>query len=226
MNMYRSPQQDHLGPKAVTLVLADKQPIVLDGLEHLFRLEKNFEILARCTTGEDMLHAVRKHRPDILVFDFHIHSENGLAILKEITKSKLRTRCVIFTAALNDDEMLEAIRLGVSGVVLKDMPPKLLIECIRNVHAGKKWFERDSSARALQKLAERESTARLAYEVLSCRQLQILRMVAAGLHNKDIAKKLFISEGTVEVHLHNIYERLNVKSRLGLALYARDKGLV
>jgi two-component system nitrate/nitrite response regulator NarL len=226
MNMYRSPQQDHLGPKAVTLVLADKQPIVLDGLEHLFRLEKNFEILARCTTGEDMLHAVRKHRPDILVFDFHIHSENGLAILKEITKSKLRTRCVIFTAALNDDEMLEAIRLGVSGVVLKDMPPKLLIECIRQVQAGKKWFERDSSARTLQKLAERESTVRLAYEVLSARQLQILRMVAAGLHNKDIGKKLFISEGTVEVHLHNIYERLDVKSRLALALYARDKGLV
>jgi DNA-binding NarL/FixJ family response regulator len=226
ISMDRSPEQDHLGPKSVTLVLADEQPIVLDGLEHLFRLEKNFEILARCNTGEDMLRAVRKHRPDILVFDFHIHSENGLAVLKELTKSKLRTRCVIFTAALNDDEMLEAIRLGVSGVVLKDMPPKLLIQCIRQVQAGKKWFERDSSARALQKLAERESTARLAYKVLSARQLQILRMVASGLRNKDIGKKLFISEGTVEVHLHNIYERLDVKSRLALALYARDKGLV
>jgi DNA-binding NarL/FixJ family response regulator len=226
ISMDRSPEQDHLGPKSVTLVLADEQPIVLDGLEHLFRLEKNFEILARCNTGEDMLRAVRKHRPDILVFDFHIHSENGLAVLKELTKSKLRTRCVIFTAALNDEEMLEAIRLGVSGVVLKDMPPKLLIQCIRQVQAGKKWFERDSSARALQKLAERESTARLAYKVLSARQLQILRMVASGLRNKDIGKKLFISEGTVEVHLHNIYERLDVKSRLALALYARDKGLV
>ena len=221
-----SPERDHLAAKSVTLVLADEQPIVLDGLEHLFHLEKNFKILARCITGEETLGAVRKHRPDILVFDSHTHSENGLAVLKEITKSKLPTRYVIFTAALNDDEMLEAIRLGVSGVVLKDMPPKLLIECIRKVLAGKKWFERDCSARALQKLADRESTARLAYEVLSCRQLQILRMVAAGLHNKDIGKKLFISEGTVEVHLHNIYERLNVKSRLELALYARDKGLV
>jgi len=221
-----SPERDYLGLKSVTLVLADEQPIVLDGLEQLFHLEKNFKILARCTTGEETLSAVQKHQPNILVFDFHTHSENGFAVLKEITKSKLATRCVIFTAALNDDEMLEAIRLGVSGVVLKDMPPKLLIECISKVLAGKKWFERDSSARALQKLAERERTARLAYEVLSCRQLQILRMVAAGLHNKDIGKKLFISEGTVEVHLHNIYERLKVKSRLELALYARDKGLV
>lgn len=212
-----------LGP--VTLVLGDEHPIVLDGLERLFRLAKNFEILARCTTGADTLRAVRQHRPDILVFDIHIPWENGLSVLKELTKSKLPTRCVIFTAALNDDEMLEALRLGISGMVLKDMPPNLLIECIRKVRAGKKWFERDSSARALEKLAERERTARMAYEVLSSRQMQILRMVAAGLPNKDIGKKLFISEGTVQVHLHNIYERLDVKSRLSLALYARETGI-
>ena len=224
--MHGSPEQGHLGPKPVTLVLGDEHPIVLDGLEHLFCQEKNFQILGRCTTGEETLRAVRQHRPDILVFDIHIPSEKGLDVLEEMTKSKLPTRSVIFTAALNDDETLEAIRLGVSGIVLKDMPPKLLIECIRKVQAGKKWFERDSSARVLQKLAERERTTRLAYEVLSSRQLQILRLVAAGLHNKDIGKQLFISEGTVEVHLHNIYERLDMKSRLALALYARDKGLV
>ena len=222
--MDRSPGKGHLG--RVTLVLGDEHPIVLDGLEHLFRLAKNFEILARCTTGEDTLRAVRQHRPDILVFDIHIHLENGLSVLKELTNSKLPTRCVIFTAALKDDEILEAIRLGISGMVLKDMPPKLLIECIRKVRAGKKWFERDSSARAMEKLAERERTARLAYEVLSSRQMQILRMVAAGLHNKDIGKKLFISEGTVQVHLHNIYKKLDLKSRLTLALYARERGIV
>jgi DNA-binding NarL/FixJ family response regulator len=210
----------------VSLVLGDAHPIVLDGLERLFRLEKNFKILARCTTGEETLRAVRKHRPHILLFDIHIPLENGLDVIKEITNGKLATHCVIFTAALSDNEMFEAIRLGVSGLVLKDMPPKLLLECIRKVQAGKKWFEPDSSARALQKLSERERTARLAYEVLSSRQVQILRMVATGLRNKDIGKKLFISEGTVEVHLHNIYERLDVKSRLALALYARDKGLV
>jgi DNA-binding NarL/FixJ family response regulator len=210
----------------VTLVLGDEHPIVLDGLEHLFRLEKTFKILAQCTTGEDTLRAVSKHRPDILVLDIHIPSENGLDVLKKITKSKLPTRCVIFTAALNDDEMLEAIRLGVSGIVLKHMASKLLIQCIKKVHAGEKWFERDSLVSAAQKLVQRENAVRHAYEVLSSRQLQILRMVAVGLHNKDIGRQLFISEGTVEVHLHNIYERLDVKSRLALALYARDKGLV
>jgi DNA-binding NarL/FixJ family response regulator len=224
--MDRSPEQDHLGPKSVTLVLGDEHPIVLDGLEHLFRLEKNFEILARCTTGEDTLRAVRKHRPDILVFDIHIHLENGLAVLKEITKSKLPTRCVIFTAALNDDEMLEAIRLGVSGIVLKDMPPKLLIQCIKKVHAGQKWFERDSLASAAQKVVQRENAFRYAYEVLSSREIDVIHLVAGGLTNKRIGKKLYISEGTVKTHLHKIYDKLHVDSRLALALYARDNGLV
>ena len=224
INMERSLEPDHLGP--VTLVLGDKHPIVLDGLEHLFRLQKKFKILAQCTTGEDTLRDVQKHRPDILVFDIHIPWENGLMVLREITKSKLPTRCVIFTAALKDYEMLEAIRLGISGIVLKHMPPKLLIECIRKVQGGKKWLDRDSSATALQKLVERERTAQLAYDVLSARQMQILRMVGVGLRNKEIGKKLFISEGTVQVHLHNIYERLDVKSRLALALYARESGFV
>src|SRR4030095_7746349 len=93
----------------VTLVFGDEHPIVLDGLTHLFRLEKTFRILAQCTTGEDTLRAVSTHRPDILVLDIHIPSENGLDVLKKIKESKLPTRCVIFTAALNDDEMLEAI---------------------------------------------------------------------------------------------------------------------
>jgi DNA-binding NarL/FixJ family response regulator len=222
--MNRSAKHNRSG--ALTLVLSDEHPIVLDGLEHLFRLQKKFKILARCTTGEETLRGVQKHRPDILVFDIHIPRENGLALLEEISRNKLPTRCVIFTTALSDDEILNAMRLGASGMVLKNMPPKLLIECIRKVQAGKKWFERDSSAAAVQKLLDRERKAQRAHEALSSRQLQILRMLAAGLRNKEIGKKLFISEGTVQVHLHNIYKRLEVKNRLALALYARESGLV
>jgi DNA-binding NarL/FixJ family response regulator len=208
------------------LVLADEHPIVLDGMENLFLLEKDFKILARCTTGEEALCAVRSYRPNILVLDVRLPVKSGFDVLREIATHKIPTRSVIFTAALNEDEMLEAIRLGASGIVLKEMAPKLLIRCIKKVQVGGKWFERESSARALQKLTERESTMRLGYEVLSFRQLQVVRMIAGGLRNKDIAKKLFISEGTVQIHLHNIYDKLDLKSRLALALYARDRGIV
>jgi DNA-binding NarL/FixJ family response regulator len=222
----RSPKQDFLRPMSVSLVLSDEQPIVLDGLEHLFRPEKNFKILARCTTGEETLRAVRKHRPDILVLDIHIPLEDGLDVLKKMTKSELPTRSVIFTAALNDNEMLEAIRLGVSGIVLKHMASKLLLQCIKKVHAGEKWFERDSLTKAAQKVVQRENGVRYTYEVLSSREIEVTHLVAGGLTNKQIGKKLYISEGTVKTHLHKIYDKLHVDSRLALALYVRDKGLV
>src|SRR6266496_481957 len=110
----------------IKLVLADEHPIVLDGLKKLFLREKNFKILAQCTTGEETLRALRKHHPDILVLDMRLPVKNRLDVLTEIAKQKLPTRSVIFSAALNDNEMLQVIRLGASGVVLKDMPPKLL----------------------------------------------------------------------------------------------------
>jgi two-component system nitrate/nitrite response regulator NarL len=226
ISTHRSPKQDLLRPMSVSLVLSDEQPIVLDGLAQLFRSEKSFKILARCTTGEETLRAVRKHRPDILVVDIHIGSGDGAGILRKITESKLPTRSVIFTATLNDDEMLQAIRLGASGIVLKHMASNLLLQCIKKVHAGEKWFERDSLTKAAQKVVQRENGVRYTYEVLSSREIEVIHLVAGGLNNRQIGKKLYISEGTVKTHLHKIYYKLHVDSRLALALYARDKGLV
>jgi DNA-binding NarL/FixJ family response regulator len=211
---------------AIKLVLADEHPIILDGLKNLFVREKNFKILAQCTTGEETLHALRKHQPDILVLDVRLPVKNGLEVLTEIAKYKLPIRSVIFSAALNDTEMLQVVRLGASGIVLKDMPAKLLIQCVKKVQTGQKWFAPELSSRVLQKLTEREGIKRPAYNVLSFRQAEIARMVAGGLRNKEIGRKLFISEGTVQIHLHNIYEKLDLNSRVALALYARDRGLV
>jgi two-component system nitrate/nitrite response regulator NarL len=105
------------------------------------------------------------------------------------------------------------------------MSPRLLIECVRKVQAGEKWLDGDSSVKALDKITEQQNAMQFVHEALSSRQMQIIRMVAAGLRNKEIGKKLFISEGTVEVHLHKVYRRLDMKSRLSLALYARERGL-
>ena len=213
-------------PAHIRLVVSDHSPIVLEGLEHVFRNEKAFEILARCLSCEETLSAVQKLRPNILVFDIHMPSENGFEVLSAIKNRNLPTRSVIFTATLTADEALKAIRLGVAGIVLKDMSPRLLIECVRKVQAGEKWLDGDSSVKALEKITEQQNAMQFIHEALSSRQMQIMRMVAAGLGNKEIGKKLFISEGTVEVHLHKVYRRLDMKSRLSLALYARERGLV
>ncbi len=210
----------------IGLVLADDHPIVLDGLEQLFRLEQDFKVLARCRDGEETLQAVRKYRPDVLLLDIRMPGKSGMAVLREMRREKLPTRVVLLTGAIDENEALEAIRLRVSGVVLKEMAPQLLVKCVRKVHAGGQWFEKRSFARALETLLQREAGARQIAGVLTPRETEIVRLVAIGLHNKEIAEKLLISEGTVKIHLHHIYEKLHVDGRLELTLYAQDKGFL
>ncbi len=210
----------------IGLVLADDHPIILDGLDHLFRQEEDFKVLARCRDGEETLQAVRKHRPDVLILDLRMPGKDGLAVLREVRKEKLPTRVVLLTAEMSDAEALEAIRLRVNGVVLKEMAPQLLVKCLRKVHAGGQWWEKRSLGRAMETMLRREAGEREIAGVLTPRELQIVRLVASGLHNKEIADKLTISEGTVKIHLHHIYEKLHVDGRLELTLYAQDKGLV
>lgn len=210
----------------IHLVLADDHPIILDGLEILFRMEKDIQVVARCVNGEEALQAVRQHRPDILILDIRMPGKDGLAVLREMKDEDLPTRVVLLTVALDEEETLEALRLGVRGVVLKEMAPQMLVQCVRKVHAGEQWLERRSVGRALEKLLSREAGAREVAAVLTPREIEIVRMVAAGLRNKEIADKLSISEGTVKIHLHHIYEKLHLNGRLELALYAQDRGLV
>jgi DNA-binding NarL/FixJ family response regulator len=211
---------------AIRLVVADDHPIILDGLEVLFRMEQDIQVVARCVNGEEALQAVRQHRPDILILDIRMPGKDGLAVLREMRDTDLSTQVVLLTVALEEDETLEALRLGVRGVVLKVMAPQMLVQCVRKVHAGEQWLERRSVGRALEKLLSREAGAREVAGVLTPREIEVVRMVAAGFRNKEIGDKLSISEGTVKIHLHHIYEKLHLTGRLELARYAQDKGLV
>lgn len=210
----------------IRLVLADDHPLILDGLENLFQLEKDFQVVARCKDGIETMQAVHQHRPDVLILDIRMPGKDGLEIAREMRKEKLPTWVVLLTGALDGEESLEAVRLGVQGIVLKEMAPKLLVQCIRKVNAGEQWIERRSTQQALEKMLRREAGAREIATLLTPREIDIVRMVARGLRNKEIADKLFISEGTVKVHLHNIYEKLKVDNRLALLRYAQGKMLV
>ena len=211
---------------AVSLVLADDHQIVLEGLAQLFRLEPDFCVLARCTNGEETLQAVRRHRPDVLVLDVLMPGKDGLAVLREIVHEKLPTRVVLLTAALDEDGVVEAVTRGAWGLVLKEMAPEMLVQCVRKVHAGERWLDNRSVVRALERVAHREAGVTRLSGILTPRELEIVRMITHGLRNKEIAARLTISEGTVKMHLHNIYEKLQVDGRLALLLCARKHGLV
>jgi DNA-binding NarL/FixJ family response regulator len=209
----------------IRLLLADDHPIVLDGLEQLFRLEEDFRVLGRCLRGEEVASQVMKLRPDVLVLDMRMPGHDGLAVLRDLKGRPHKTRVVILAATLTEDEMLEAMRLGVRGIVLKEMAPRLLVECIRKVHGGGQWLEKTIAGAALDRFARREGAERQLAGVLTPREVEIARSIGSGRSNREIADALFISEGTVKTHLHRIYEKLNIHGRLELGLYARDKGL-
>ena len=196
------------------------------GLESLLQREPDFVVLARCKDGREALQAVRQHQPDVVLLDLHMPVMDGLAVLREMKKEQLATRVVLLTAVVDEEEALEAIRLWVSGVLLKEMSFQLLVQCVRKVHAGGQWLEKRSFGRAIETMLRREAGARQMAEVLTPRETEVMRLVARGLRNKEIAGTLNVSEGTIKVHLHHIYEKLQVDGRLELILFARDNGLV
>ena len=150
----------------ITLVIADDHPLILDAMENLFRLEKDLKVVARCLDGDEALKAVRRHQPDILVLDIQMPAKDGLVVLREMRKEQLPTRVVVLTATLDEEGLTEAVRLGVRGLVLKELAPKLLVQCIRKVHAGELWLEKRSVSSALEKLLQRETARNEAAQLL------------------------------------------------------------
>lgn len=209
----------------IRLILADDHPIVLEGLEQLFRVESDFQVVARCRDGEEALREVRAHRPDVLVLDIRMPRRDGLDVLRTVRLEGLTTRVVLLTAALEEEQLVEALRLGVGGVVLKEMAPHLLVEAVREVYSGGSWLDKGSVSRVVSRLLEKDEAGREDHPLLTPRELEVVRMVARGLRNRAIAEQLFISEGTVKIHLHNIYQKLGIDGRLELAVYAQGKGL-
>jgi DNA-binding NarL/FixJ family response regulator len=209
----------------IRLILADDHSIVLDGLRRLFESESDFQVVACCADGNAALEAVTKLPCDVLVLDLRMPAKTGLEVLKAMSDAHVPCRTVLLTAALKDDEVVQALRLGAMGVVLKESEPGALLECVRKVHQGEQWIDRDTMTRALGRVMMREAASREAGKSLTPRELEIVRMVAQGMRNKVVAEKLCISEGTVKIHLHNIYEKLGVDGRLELVLYAQEKGL-
>jgi DNA-binding NarL/FixJ family response regulator len=201
----------------MSLVLADAHATVLDAIEQVFEGELDLEVVARCHDGVQTLRAVHSHQPDVLIVDLHQPEMDGFDVLQALNKKGAATRVVLFTARIDEDEVIEAIRMGVRGFVLKQMKPHVLVPCVRKVRRGDYWLETHSIARALDKIVQHEEALRWMRDGLTLREIEIAEMVVAHLRNKEIGDKLNITEGTVKSHLHNIYKKLNLAGRGELA---------
>jgi DNA-binding NarL/FixJ family response regulator len=210
----------------IRVVIADDHPLVLDGLTQLFASESDVEVVQRCTNGQEALAAARTARPDVLVLDVRMPLLDGLEVLRTLTAEKNAARVVLLTAQMNDTEVLNAVRTGVAGIVLKETAPRVLLQCVRAVAAGEQWLDSQMIRTAVESTVRRDAALAKATKVLTKRELDIVRMVATGARNREIGEKLGISEGTVKMHLHTIYEKLAIGGRVELSNYAREHALV
>jgi DNA-binding NarL/FixJ family response regulator len=157
--------------------------------------------------------------------DLSLSQRNGLALLEEIKSQQLPTRPVVFTGA-PIGEVMRALDLGVPGLVSKEKSSHVLTRCIKSVHEGGKWLDRDLSVKTMSLLLEQQKKNATASQLLTPRELTVARMVTEGWPNKKIASKLFISEGTAKLHLHHIYQKLNCPGRMSLQRYMQEHGLL
>ena len=210
----------------IRLAIADDHAIVLHGLRRLFDGEPEFEVVECCADGTEALAVVRAGLVDVLVLDIRMRGMSGIDVLRAMSTERLKCPVVLLTAALSDANAVEGLRLGARGIVLKESSPDSLLECIRRVSRGEQWIDTETMSRAINAIARREAAGGDPAKSLTARELEIVRMIAQGLRNKAIAERMSISEGTVKIHLHNIYEKLGLDGRLELMLHAQKQGLV
>ncbi len=211
---------------AYTLVAADQHPLTLLGLTQLLNTTPDLELLATCATAAEALTEAWKHKPDILLIDINLPDRSGLELINELKNSSLDVKVVILTNTMDEEQTIDALRYGVKGVVLKNMPAHLLVQCLQKVGAGGLWMEKESIGQAFEKMLQREAGMRRLTTILTAREIEVMKQVAGGLSNQEIAEKLIVQEGTIKIHIHNIYRKLGIKNRVDLTLYAQKRGLV
>ena len=203
-----------------SIVVADDHPMLLDGIVGLL-VAAGHDVKARCLDGQQALDAIKLHEPDIAILDVHMPNLSGLDLLRDARRDKWKTRVVILTASLDPQPIIEAVHLRVDGLILKGAGGDVLLKCLERVMEGEQWLDRDAMHQILDQIGKPVDRPL----ALTPRETEVARLVSMGSRNKEIARELDISEGTVKMHLHNLYEKLNVTSRTELAILVRDKGL-
>jgi two-component system nitrate/nitrite response regulator NarP len=203
-----------------SVLIADDHPLMLEAVAGLFA-GSGYDIAAKCADGLQARDAIVSKAPDLAVLDVHMPGLSGLELLREARAAGWSTRIVLLTAALEPEPIVEAIRLKVDGLVLKGAAGESLLECAAEVGAGRQWIDKEAMQLAIGLLAKPDADA----PSLTPRETDVVRLVAIGRRNKEIARELGISEGTVKMHLHNLYEKLSVSSRTELAILARERRL-
>jgi len=210
----------------VRVLLVDDQELVRSGLRRILRAKDGFEIVAECGDGSEVPAAVTRHRPDVVVMDLRMREVDGIEATRRL-RAYDDAPAVLVLTTFDDDELLSgALRAGAAGFVLKDSPAEELVRAVRAVATGQSVLDPAVTARVLSAYRAAPEPATVAPDRLTARELDVLRLMARGLSNGEIAEELVISEVTVKSHIGRIFTKLDLRDRAAAIVYAFDTGVV
>jgi DNA-binding NarL/FixJ family response regulator len=209
-------------------LLAESQPVILEGLRSALSRSEDIQIAGEATDGLSIVARAAELTPDVILMDVSRTEAGALAVVTNLRLCVPNSKLIWFASAERRDDFADAMRLGCSGVLYKHAPVDLIIKSIRRVHAGEIWLDSATTAAIIRRLALPETSGVFgakpgtlhARTELSERERQITLLIAQGLKNKEIASSMLITEQTVKNHIHNVFDKLGVRDRLELALYA------
>ena len=206
----------------VTVLLADDHPVVRQGLRTFLELQEGIEVVGEASDGEEAVALVKELLPDVVLIDLVMPRMDGIEAIRRIRALSPTTKAIVLTSFAEDDNVFPAVKAGAAGYLLKDVSPRDLVDAIRRVHAGEALLHPSVAAKLMNEMAQGPSPE----DGLTERETEVLKLIAHGRSNKEIAASLVLSEKTVKTHVSNILAKLHLSDRTQAALYAVRRRIV